>query len=71
MFHRIDKGFVIQAGDNSTKFNGSSRDSWGTGGPSHSIKEEFTDIPHKRGIVSMARAADPKPGLNPLLFLLT
>jgi dolichyl-diphosphooligosaccharide---protein glycosyltransferase len=59
MFHRIDKGFVIQAGDNNTKSNGSSRDSWETGGPGHSIKGEFTDIPHKCGIVSMARMADP------------
>jgi cyclophilin family peptidyl-prolyl cis-trans isomerase len=35
MFHRIDKGFVIQAGDNNTKSIGSSIDIWGTGGPGH------------------------------------
>lgn len=35
MFHRIDKGFVIQAGDNNTKSNGSSIDIWGTGGPGY------------------------------------
>jgi cyclophilin family peptidyl-prolyl cis-trans isomerase len=76
MFHRIDKGFVIQTGDNNTESNGSSRYSWGTGGPGHSIRAEFTDVPRKRGIVSRARAADPnRPGsqfsdvLNDLKFL--
>lgn len=59
MFHRIDKGFVIQAGDNNTKSNGSSIDIWGNWWSWSSIKEDFTDIPHKRGIVSMARAAEP------------
>jgi peptidyl-prolyl cis-trans isomerase B (cyclophilin B) len=32
---------------------------YGQGGPGYSIKAEFNDIPHKRGIVSMARAQDP------------
>jgi dolichyl-diphosphooligosaccharide--protein glycosyltransferase len=59
LFHRIDKGFVIQAGDNNTKPNGTGRDRWGTGSPGYSVEAEFSDIPHKRGIVSMARATDP------------
>jgi cyclophilin family peptidyl-prolyl cis-trans isomerase len=59
LFHRIDKGFVIQAGDNNTKPNGTGRDRWGTGSPSYSVEDEFSDIPHKRGIVSMSRATDP------------
>jgi peptidyl-prolyl cis-trans isomerase B (cyclophilin B) len=29
------------------------------GGPGHSVKSEFNDVPHKRGIVSMARSNDP------------
>ena len=29
------------------------------GGPGYSIKAEFNDTQHKRGIVSMARAQDP------------
>jgi cyclophilin family peptidyl-prolyl cis-trans isomerase len=35
MFHRIDNGFVIQAGDNNKKSNGNCIDFWGTGGPEH------------------------------------
>ena len=31
----------------------------GTGGPGYTIKAEFNDTPHKRGVVSMARAQDP------------
>jgi dolichyl-diphosphooligosaccharide--protein glycosyltransferase len=59
LFHRIEDGFVIQGGDNNTKSNGTSRVIWGTGNPGHTVEAEFSDIPHKRGIVSMARAADP------------
>jgi dolichyl-diphosphooligosaccharide--protein glycosyltransferase len=59
LFHRIEDGFVIQGGDNNTKSNGTSRETWGTGGPGHTVEAEFSDIPHERGIVSMARAADP------------
>lgn len=59
LFHRIDDGFVIQAGDNNTKPNGTSRESWGTGSQGRTVEAEFSDIPHKRGIVSMARTADP------------
>lgn len=59
LFHRIEDGFVIQGGDNNTKSNGTSRETWGTGNPGHTVEAEFSDISHKRGIVSMARAADP------------
>jgi peptidyl-prolyl cis-trans isomerase B (cyclophilin B) len=31
----------------------------GTGGPGYTIKAEFSKKPHKRGILSMARAASP------------
>jgi len=31
----------------------------GTGGPGYSIKAEFNDTPHDRGILSMARSQDP------------
>ncbi|MDQ3839972.1 MAG: peptidylprolyl isomerase, partial [Thermoproteota archaeon] len=59
LFHRIEDGFVIQGGDNNTKPNGTSRERWGSGSPGYTVDAEFSDIPHKRGIVSMARAADP------------
>ena len=57
-FHRVIKGFMIQGGDPLTKDDaGKSR--WGTGGPGHTIKAEFNDRPHVRGVLSMARAQDP------------
>jgi dolichyl-diphosphooligosaccharide--protein glycosyltransferase len=58
LFHRIVPGFVIQGGDPNT-VNGTDREVWGTGGPGYTINEEFNDIAHDRGIVSMARALDP------------
>jgi dolichyl-diphosphooligosaccharide--protein glycosyltransferase len=59
LFHRIEDGFVVQGGDNNTKSNGTSRETWGTGNPGYTVEAEFSDIAHTRGIVSMARAADP------------
>ncbi len=58
IFHRIIPGFMIQGGDPLTK-DEKNKGSFGTGGPGYNIKAEFNDIPHKRGILSMARAADP------------
>ena len=57
-FHRIMAGFMIQGGDPQTK-DESLENLWGTGGPGHSIKAEFNDRPHVRGVISMARSADP------------
>lgn len=59
LFHRIDPVFVIQGGDPNTKGDDSDRDIWGQGGPNSTLNAEFTDIPHEKGIVSMARATDP------------
>ncbi len=58
VFHRIKPGFVIQAGDPNTKSN-ENKTLWGTGGPGYTINAEFNDIPHERGIISMARTSDP------------
>jgi peptidyl-prolyl cis-trans isomerase B (cyclophilin B) len=58
-FHRVIPGFMIQGGDPNTKDRAASRDRHGTGGPGYTIKAEFNDVPHKRGVVSMARAQDP------------
>jgi dolichyl-diphosphooligosaccharide--protein glycosyltransferase len=57
-FHRIVKGFVIQGGDPNTK-NSTNMAAWGTGDPGYKIEAEFSNIPHNRGIVSMARSSDP------------
>ncbi len=57
-FHRIMKGFMIQGGDPLTK-DASKEHLWGTGDPGYKIKAEFNDRPHRKGVLSMARAADP------------
>jgi len=57
IFHRIIPGFMIQGGDPNTK-NGD-KSTWGTGGPGNFVNAEFNTIKHNRGIVSMARSADP------------
>jgi len=56
-FHRVIPGFMVQGGDPNTKSD--ERSSHGMGGPGHTIKAEFNDEPHVRGIVSMARSQDP------------
>ena len=58
IFHRVIPGFMIQGGDPNTK-DSLKKDTYGQGGPGYTVKAEFSDIPHKRGILSMARANDP------------
>ena len=57
LFHRIIPGFMIQGGDPNT-INGDPN-TWGIGGPDERVNAEFNTIKHNRGIVSMARSADP------------
>ncbi|MBI5599513.1 MAG: peptidylprolyl isomerase [Deltaproteobacteria bacterium] len=57
IFHRVIPGFVIQGGDPNTK--GPDRSTYGLGGPGSKVNAEFNEIPHKRGILSMARSSDP------------
>jgi len=57
LFHRIIPGFMIQGGDPNTK--SPDKSVWGQGGPGYNLKAEFNSRSHLRGIVSMARAADP------------
>lgn len=49
-FHRVIDGFMAQGGDPKGD---------GTGGSGKKIPAEFSNTPHKRGILSMARAQDP------------
>ena len=51
------KGFMIQGGDPNSKSE--DRSSHGMGGPGYTIKAEFNDTPHDRGVLSMARSQDP------------
>ena len=63
VFHRVIDGFMAQTGD--IKFGNSSLESFdlrkaGTGGSDlPDLKQEFSDIPHLRGTLSMARSSDP------------
>ena len=58
VFHRIIKDFMIQGGDPLTK-QVENQGQWGTGNAGYNIQAEFNTIKHNRGIVSMARSADP------------
>jgi peptidyl-prolyl cis-trans isomerase B (cyclophilin B) len=57
-FHRVIPGFMIQGGDPLTK-DPSKEAMWGTGDPGYKVKAEFNDRSHTRGVLSMARSADP------------
>ena len=63
VFHRVIEGFMAQTGD--VQFCNSSSDNFdirraGTGNSDLSdLKEEFNDLPHDRGTLSMARTSDP------------
>jgi peptidyl-prolyl cis-trans isomerase B (cyclophilin B) len=57
-FHRIIKGFMIQGGDPLTK-DLKNEGRFGTGDPGYKIKAEFNERSHQKGVLSMARSADP------------
>ena len=59
IFHRIIPGFMIQGGDPTTKPSAGSPWDWGKGDAGYNIDAEFNSLMHTRGMVSMARAADP------------
>ena len=56
-FHRVIPGFMIQGGDPNSKSANHSQH--GMGGPGYTIKAEFNDTRHVRGVLSMARSSDP------------
>ena len=63
VFHRVIDGFMAQTGD--VQFGNSSSDTFdlrraGTGSSNlPDLKQEFSDIPHEKGTLSMARSSDP------------
>ncbi|RMF56672.1 MAG: peptidylprolyl isomerase [Calditrichaeota bacterium] len=67
-FHRIIKGFMIQGGDPKSKDKDPYND--GTGGPIVNIPNEFNEIHHGPGILSMARVSDPSVGAGCQFFIM-
>ena len=62
VFHRVIPGFMAQGGDpTGTGRSGSSKPN---------LKAEFSDAPHNRGVVSMARSQDPDSA-NSQFFIVT
>ena len=63
VFHRVVDGFMAQTGD--VQFGNSNLESYdlklaGKGNSKYpDLKAEFSDLPHERGTLSMARTEDP------------
>ena len=63
VFHRVIDGFMAQTGD--VEYGNSNLETYdiqraGTGGSEYpDLKAEFSNMPHERGTVSMARSSDP------------
>ena len=66
VFHRVIEGFMAQTGD--VQFGNSSLESFdlkraGTGGSNlPDLPAEFSNMPHDKGTLSMARSSDPNSG---------
>ena len=62
VFHRVIDGFMVQGGDPTGT---------GTGKSSKpNLKSEFNDIKHVRGVLSMARSADPHSANSQFFIML-
>ena len=74
VFHRVIDGFMAQTGD--VKFGNSNSPNYnlelaGTGGSDlPDLKAEFSDIAHNKGVLSMARSADPNSANSQFFIVL-
>ncbi len=74
VFHRVIDGFMAQTGD--VKFGNSNTSEYnlqlaGTGGSDlPDLKAEFSDVAHNRGVLSMARSADPNSANSQFFIVL-
>lgn len=63
IFHRVIEGFMAQGGDPTGT---------GTGGSSYpDLPAEFSSVPHRRGMTSMARANDPNSANSQFFIMFT
>ena len=74
VFHRVISGFMAQTGD--VKFGNSNSPDYnldlaGTGGSDlPNLKAEFSDVAHNKGVLSMARSADPNSANSQFFIVL-
>src|SRR5690606_26820293 len=62
VFHRVIDGFMAQTGDpTGTGMGGSSKPN---------LEAEFSNVPHERGVLSMARASDPNSANSQFFIVL-
>ena len=72
VFHRVIDGFMAQTGD--VKFGNSNSKNFdlrraGMGGSDlPDLKAEFSELPHEKGTLSMARSSDPKSAQSQLFI---
>src|SRR5512141_727634 len=75
LFHRVIPGFVLQGGDPLTK-DPKNAFVWGNAGKTDAkgnpvtLKPEFNETSHKRGIVSMARSSAPDSASSQFFIVL-
>ena len=75
LFHRVVPGFVLQGGDPLTK-DPKNAFVWGNAGKTDAkgnpvtLKPEFNETAHKRGIVSMARSSAPDSASSQFFIVL-
>jgi peptidyl-prolyl cis-trans isomerase B (cyclophilin B) len=75
LFHRVVKDFIVQGGDPLTK-DPKNAYIWGNAGQTDAkgnpitLKPEFNDTSHKRGIVSMARSSAPDSASSQFFIVL-
>ena len=62
VFHRVIPGFMAQGGDPTGTGNGDS--------PLPDLTPEFNDLPHLRGVMSMARTEDPNSANSQFFVML-
>jgi peptidyl-prolyl cis-trans isomerase B (cyclophilin B) len=67
-FHRVIPDFMIQGGCPNTR-NADPRDD-GTGGSEVFLEDEFTNLPHQRGVVSMANRGSRNSGGSQFFIVL-
>jgi cyclophilin family peptidyl-prolyl cis-trans isomerase len=63
IFHRVIPGFMAQGGDPTGTGSGDS--------PLPNLQAEFNDLPHIRGVMSMARAEDPNSANSQFFIILS